>query len=104
MRWTMFPPIFPRPTKPSCIWSLLLDLCGQGVERVGGIAFQAQALGGEPVVAQGVQVAGRRGVLERLEGVGLAWDLGVALRAVDQLEEHAGPGPALVHLARGVLE
>jgi hypothetical protein len=21
MRWTMFPPIFPRPTKPSCMRS-----------------------------------------------------------------------------------
>src|ERR687894_569825 len=82
MRWTMFPPILPRPTKPSCITELLLE-SGDGAGEVAG--GQPHARCGEAVAAQGLQVA-------------------VGLRVVHELEEAPRRRAALVELAGRVQE
>src|SRR5487761_1833506 len=102
MRWTMLPPILPRPTKPICIrtssmegemgWRHssshhLLDLvcqCAQRRRRV--IASQAHALGGQAQLALGLQLHDRLGVLERGERVRLPRYLLVRRPVVDQLQ------------------
>src|SRR5919205_495532 len=104
MRWTMLPPIFPRPTKPSCIWSELLDLVGELPQGLRRIALEADALGRQAVVAQGLPVPGGLGVLQRAEAVAGARDLGVLVAVVHQLEEDPGRRPPLVQLAGRVQE
>src|SRR3989442_15724930 len=62
MRWTMLPPILPSPMKPSCMSrspSEVLDLLYQCGDRQHRVALHPHALGGQAVVAQGLQVAHR---------------------------------------------
>ena len=81
-----------------------LDPRRQLVQRIDRVALQRHALGGQAVVAQRLQVAGRGRVLERPERVGLARDVDVVALVVHELEEAADRRAALVHLARRVLE
>src|SRR4029079_5852302 len=96
MRWTMLPPILPRPTKPSCMfrYSLSGSRSHRRGRRRGGAraprgrgGSTADARGGQAVRPQGLQVAVGLGVDERAEGVGLAGHLEVVRGVVDELEE-----------------
>src|SRR5215208_42699 len=103
-RWTILPPIRPRPTKPSCIWSELLDLVGELLDRLGGVALEPDSLGRPVVAAQRLQVPGRLGVLERAERVAGARYLDVLLAVVDELQEDPGRRAPLVELSGRVQE
>src|SRR3954454_18819980 len=99
MRCTMLPPIFPRPTKPICMF-LPLDRCGDSVDGSGEVAgAQAHAHSGQAVAAQRLEVAVRLGVDELAEVEALLGDVGVLVGVVHQLQKAAGGRAALVILA-----
>src|SRR5919109_75059 len=97
MRWTMLPPIRPRPTKPSCIRSQAFLESGDRADEVGG--GQAHADGRPAVAAHGLEVAGRLGVDQRAERIGLGGNLEILGEVVHELEEAPRRRPALVELA-----
>src|SRR6266852_9074403 len=128
MRWprfirrrTMLPPMRPRPTIPISIvtpLSLTLSPAGRGdslsdcgldcgCERFParrGLFTERDAQHREPPRRERFEVAQRLRLPEDREAVGLARDEHVARVVLNDLEEHAGLGTALVQLAGGVKE
>ena len=101
----MLPPILPSPTKPICVTVVLLDPRGQRAQRARGvIALQPHALGGQPELAQRLQVADRLRVLERGERVGAPGISTSRGPSWSSCRKRPVVRPALVELAGGVQE